>query len=173
MRRYSTDRSPRAGALAGVTVLAGLALSGPAAAQSGIFQGLSGSWSGRGSITLIGGESEPIRCRASYEVDDSGNKLQQTLRCASDSYRFDVESSVSYSKAADVITGNWSETNYGVNGTVRGSVRGPRILATVKGRTFEAKFLVETSGDSQTVTIAPSTGTDVKEVAVKMSRGGS
>ena len=63
-------------------------------AQSGPFAGMAGNWSGGGTITLDDGSSERIRCRATYAVGAGGNGLNQTLTCASDSYKFNLASNV-------------------------------------------------------------------------------
>src|SRR3979409_251777 len=63
-------------------------------AQSGPFAGMAGTWSGGGTVTLDDGSSERIRCRASYAVGMGGNGLNQSLTCASDSYRFNLASNV-------------------------------------------------------------------------------
>src|SRR5258708_18318306 len=63
-------------------------------AQAGPFDGLRGSWAGGGTISLSDGSTERIRCRASYIVAGSGSELRQSLRCASDSYKFDLSSNV-------------------------------------------------------------------------------
>ena len=63
-------------------------------AQTGPFAGLAGNWSGSGTITLDDGSTERVRCRASYAVGAGGNGLNQTLVCASDSYKFDLRSNV-------------------------------------------------------------------------------
>jgi hypothetical protein len=55
--------------------------------SDGPFLGLSGSWSGAGTITMTNGATERIRCKATYAVNATGKAVQQTLRCASDSYR--------------------------------------------------------------------------------------
>ncbi|MBV5270452.1 MAG: hypothetical protein JZU55_11835, partial [Afipia sp.] len=72
------------GQRAAVTAILGLSLvSAESFAQSGQpFAGMSGVWSGKGSISLEGGTREAIRCRATYAVRSDGNALQQTLRCA-------------------------------------------------------------------------------------------
>ena len=58
----------------------------PALAQgAGPFGGLAGAWSGGGTISLAGGASERIRCRAVYNVGGGGRQLQLSIRCASDS----------------------------------------------------------------------------------------
>src|SRR6202020_2230261 len=78
-------------------------------AQTRPFAGFDGAWSGNGTVSLSDGSTERLRCRAVYPVDDTGLVLKQTLRCASDSYKFDLASDVT--SHGDHITGNWSETN--------------------------------------------------------------
>ena len=80
---------------ASAAVLAVPLLASPGYAQSGPFSGMAGSWSGSGTITTSAG-SERLRCRVRYVVTSGGATLQQDLRCASDSYRFDVRSDVTY-----------------------------------------------------------------------------
>src|SRR5450759_2019543 len=63
-------------------------------AQSGPFTGFNGSWSGNGTVVLSNGTTERIRCKASYNVNGNGLGLKQTLRCASDSYKFDLSTDV-------------------------------------------------------------------------------
>jgi hypothetical protein len=52
-----------------------------------------GSWIGQGTISTTSG-SERIRCRVNYSLAGA-NTLHQDLRCASDSYNFQV--------AADIV----------------------------------------------------------------------
>ena len=84
----------------------------PAATQgsapsAGPLDPLAGSWSGSGTIDLSNGRHELIKCRASYDVLEEQSKLQLNIRCASDSYNFDLRGSATYSAGA--ITGTWSE----------------------------------------------------------------
>src|SRR5262249_28486079 len=111
-------------------VLALPLLASPGYAQSGPFAGMAGSWSGSGTITTSAG-SERLRCRVRYVVTGGGATLQQDLRCASDSYRFDVRSDVTY--RGDGISGIWNETNRNVSGNVIGRARGGSIAARVDG----------------------------------------
>lgn len=60
-------------------------------AQSGPFTKLAGAWTGGGAVFSDNRSTEGIRCKAN-RVDEAGVALQETLRCASDSYRFDIES---------------------------------------------------------------------------------
>ncbi|HWZ06872.1 MAG TPA: hypothetical protein VNY53_08200, partial [Bradyrhizobium sp.] len=64
------------------------------AQAGGPFAGLAGNWTGGGTVTLDDGSTERIRCRATYAVGAGGNGLQQTLTCASDSYRFNLTSNL-------------------------------------------------------------------------------
>src|ERR1700728_4366496 len=86
----------------------------PAQAQSSPFAGFNGSWSGNGTVALSDGSTERIRCRADYKVDGSGLSLKQNLRCASDSYKFDLSSDVT--SQGNRTSGNWSEGSRNVFG---------------------------------------------------------
>ncbi len=72
------------------------ALPAPVQAFSSPFTAMSGSWSGSGTITTSNGNKERIRCRAKYDVDGAGSNLDLTLRCASDSYNFELQSNVAH-----------------------------------------------------------------------------
>src|SRR5258708_10900901 len=78
-------------------------------AQSGPFVGFDGAWSGTGTVALSDGTIERIRCKADYKSNGSGLGLKQTLRCASDSYKFDLSSDVT--SQGDRIFCNWSEVS--------------------------------------------------------------
>ena len=74
------------------------------------------------------GSKERIRCKANYRGSGGGNQLALTLRCASDSYKFDLSSNVTSS--GDRISGNWSEASRNVNGSLQG---GRIVRDTVSG----------------------------------------
>src|SRR5438046_2872189 len=80
-----------------------------------------------------------------------GRNLQQELRCASDSYKFEVSSNVVHDGVA--ISGVWSETTRNVSGNVSGQARAGQIQARVDGLGFSATLGVATSGNSQSVMI--------------------
>jgi hypothetical protein len=123
----------------------------PAFASDGPFAGLSGSWSGAGSVALPNGAHERIRCRATYVVGSSGSSLQQSLRCASDSYRFELRSNVN--SDGNSITGSWSESSRNLNGSISGRVRGNQINALVEANGFSATIIIVTKGGRQSVSI--------------------
>ena len=70
----------------------------PAGAADGPLSHFAGTWSGSGKITVQNGSSERIRCRSSNSA--SGNGLALTLRCASDSYKFELASDITSSANA-------------------------------------------------------------------------
>src|SRR4051794_4198183 len=110
------------------------AISGSASfAQSGPFAGMAGIWSGGGTVTLDDGSTERIRCRATYAVGSGGNGLNQSLTCASDSYRFNLSSNVVAQGSA--LSGTWSEATRGVSGTLegRGSGGNFQVVANAPG----------------------------------------
>jgi hypothetical protein len=166
MSRQSSRTAARVtGMIVGAVALALFAP--PGHAQSGPFAGLSGSWAGAGTIGMSNGASERIRCRASYAVGGGGRSLQQNLRCASDSYTFQLASDVQYSGGA--ISGRWSEATRGVGGELSGTARGSEIRARADGPGFAANLALSTQGDRQSVSIR-ATGGDITHVSITLSR---
>jgi hypothetical protein len=124
-------------------------------AQSGPFAGMAGNWSGGGTVTLDDGSTERIRCRATYAVGDGGAGLNQTLTCASDSYRFNLASNVVAQGGA--LSGTWSESSRGVAGSLegRGSNGNFQVVASAPG--FTANISLTTRGNKQSVVIRSET----------------
>ena len=139
----------------------------PSYAAEGPFSGLAGSWSGNGTVSLSNGSQERIRCRATYAVGSEGRSLQQTLRCASDSYHFDLRSDVRSDGGA--ISGSWSESTRNVNGNISGRVRGNQIDALVEANGFSASITIVTHGGRQSVSIR-SPGREFSGAAISLSR---
>jgi hypothetical protein len=138
-------------------------------AQEGPFAGLSGAWSGGGTINLADGSHERIRCRAHYSVGGAGRSLSQQLHCASESMRLEISSNVVDQGGA--LTGSWSEATRGESGSISGNVAGSTIRAHVQGGGFSAGIGINMRGDSQSVTITPSSNADIRSVLVSMHRG--
>jgi hypothetical protein len=146
-------------------VVAALVLSTSAGhAQARPFAGFDGAWSGNGTVSLSDGSTERLRCRAVYQIDSTGLALKQTLRCASDSYKFDLSSDVT--SHGDHITGNWSETNRNISGSLLGTAGSGKIDVTVDSPGFTASLTLRTSGNKQTVQIT-SKG-DIRGVSITM-----
>ncbi|WP_245276285.1 hypothetical protein [Methylocapsa aurea] len=133
------------------------------------FVGLAGYWSGGGSITLANGASERIRCKATYAVHSSGRAMNQSLRCASDSYKLEITSNILYDGGA--VSGSWSEATRNVSGNISGRASSAEIQARVAGGAFTASLDVRTRGSSQSVTIRPQGGTNVTGVSITLRKG--
>jgi hypothetical protein len=93
--------------------------------------------------------------------------LHQDLRCASDSYNFQVASDIVNQGGA--LSGTWSEVTRQVSGNVSGRMGGGAIQVAVSGPGFSAGLSIETSGNRQSVTIRPSGG-DIRDVSVSLMR---
>src|ERR1700730_1537526 len=167
--RFISLRSFTAAQNAALVVVALLHAPVPSYAQQSPFAGLSGSWSGGGFLRLDNGQRERLRCRANYHVEENGRRLQQNLRCASDSYRFDIDSNIAAENGE--LTGSWSETNRNISGNLSGRVNGGQIQARIDGAGFSARSVVTTRGNRQLV-IIQSPGHEVSEVSVPLTRTG-
>src|ERR1700687_4293347 len=162
--KMSGSNIARAGLL-----LASLCLPGSAiqAAVSSPFAAMAGSWSGGGILSTSDGTQERLRCRASYDVAGSGAQLRLSLRCASDSYNFDLASDVQYRGGA--ISGSWSEGSRNAFGTPSGNGPRDRIEALARGQIFSADLSLMTRGSRQTVSIRPQ-GTNIAGVSLTLKR---
>jgi hypothetical protein len=134
------------------------------------FQKLAGHWSGSGTIDFSNGTNEPIRCRAAYDVLEQQNNLQLNIRCASQSYSFDLRASATY--AAGAITGTWSEATRNAAGTISGKADGDRFQVVARGPAFTATLTLLTRGNRQSVTIqSHDEQTSVKGASIALQRG--
>jgi hypothetical protein len=167
MKRFGSKLLSQSIKIAGIGAALMLSVSA-GNAQSGPFAGFDGSWSGLGTVSLSDGSAEKIRCRASYKVDDSGVRLQQTLRCASDSYKFDLSSNVT-SRPDNTISGTWSEASRNINGNVEGRAGGGEIEVFVEAAGFAATLTLTTKGNKQSVSI--SSKGEIRGVSISMVRG--
>jgi hypothetical protein len=138
-------------------------------AQSGPFAGLAGNWSGGGAVTLDDGSSERIRCRATYAVGASGSGLNQSLTCASDSYKFNFSNNV-VADGAGTLSGTWTESNRGISGILqgRGSNGNFQLVASAPG--FNANITLTTRGNKQSVVIRAESPSPFRGVSISLSR---
>jgi len=153
-------------AKAGVLVFALVLASGAARAASPLSP-LAGTWSGGGTLSTSDGMQERLRCRASYDVDGSGSEVRLNLRCASQSYNFDLAGQAAYRGGA--ISGQWSEATRNASGTISGRASGDHIEAAARGDSFSANLSLTTQGNRQTVSIRPQ-GANVTAVSLSLSR---
>jgi hypothetical protein len=148
----AVDAVRRSMRLAAASVVAVAAVVTPlsVAAAAGPFDGLEGVWTGDGMLTYASGTQERLSCRVQY-VQSNPNNLQQALRCASDSYNFQINAY--FDSANGILSGIWAELVNNVKGSVSGTVGNGRINGDLKGPGFVASLNVVTKGDRQTVSI--------------------
>ena len=140
------------------------------AAPAGPFQSFVGQWTGDGQVVASNGGRERIRCRANFTPARQGAALNQSIVCASQSYRIDISS---YAEAGDgdSVQGTWSEATRGVSGHLTGHVGAGRFVGTVKGPGFAAGVSWVSNGSRQVVNIEPS-GSDIVDVQIELDRRG-
>jgi hypothetical protein len=140
-----------------------------AAAQgSGPFAPLAGQWSGTGSVSFSGsGSRERLRCRAVYQAPDAGQTLALRLRCASDSYNFDLNGNMTHQ--GDAVSGQWIEFTRNITGSITGRLAGASIQAVASAGIFSANLTLTTHGSKQQVSIRIQ-GTEVTEAAISLSK---
>jgi len=161
-------RSLIASGLAMAALVAVMSMSGPAAfAQQSPFAAMLGSWSGGGTIALSNGTRERIRCRANYRGEAVNLALE--LRCASDSYKFELSSNV-VSNGGN-LSGNWTEATRGASGSISGTINRGQIHARASSPVFTAMLAMNTQGSRQSISIQ-SPGSELQSVSISMNRGG-
>lgn len=133
----------------------------------GPFAALIGSWSGSGTILLSNGAKERIRCQAKYRLGSSTTNLRLELSCESDSYKFQLQSQVSYSEG--IISGIWDETTRATGGSIEGRVAGNQMRVRADGQTFTAILSVTTRGERQSISIQ-SPGSEMSDVTIVLTR---
>ncbi|MEX0752113.1 MAG: hypothetical protein WD073_04215 [Xanthobacteraceae bacterium] len=137
--------------------------------SSGPFAALAGAWSGSGTLALSGGSQERIRCRAKYEVDGGGSAARLELRCASDSYKFELRGDVIYRNGE--VQGNWNESTRGVAGNVTGTVVGNQVNVRIDSNLFAALLSLITNGNRQSISIQAPAGSAMSQAAIMLDRG--
>ncbi len=128
---------------------------------------LGGNWTGNGTINFLDGTKERIRCRSSYTPDAAGNNLKLELRCASDSYKFELHSNLVYNGGE--ITGMWNETTSSAAGNVTGTASPGKIEVRAVSQTFAAFLNITTRGSSQSISIK-SPGSSLQETVITLAK---
>jgi len=165
MTLFSTKLVGQSLKAAGVGAILMLSATASQAQSASPFAGFDGSWSGNGTVSLSDGTSEQIRCRATYNVV-GGTALKQNLRCASDSYKFDLSSDVK--SQGNQVTGTWGEASRNIFGNLQGSAGGGQIDVFVEAAGFAANLTLTTKGNKQLVSI--SSKGQIRDVSINMIR---
>jgi hypothetical protein len=162
-------RRLRFSAWAALALAVGLTAPQSAAVAAGPFERFVGSWSGSGQIVAANGHRESIRCKATYTEAKGGAALDQTIVCASESYKLDIHSYVE--AAGESIQGYWTEASRNVSGHVTGRISGGRFEGEFSAPTFAAAISLTSNGRTQSVSISPRGG-DISAVRIELTRRG-
>ena len=139
-------------------------------AASGPFAGFSGSWTGTGTLRPNDGAAERIRCKAEYRPRGSSeHEVELQLRCASDSYNFDLTGEFTADEK-NQITGRWTERSRNVGGTAIGNAQGERLQIHTESSAFSADLVMVTRGRRQSVTIDSQGGGQIVKASITLSR---
>jgi len=135
--------------------------------EGGAFSRFSGDWSGEGTVKMSAG-TERLRCKAHYDVTSDGASLEQTLRCASDSYKLEIRSKVAATGTR--FAGKWNEVTRDTIGNLSGTITSTGIRGKIDGIGFTADLAISIQANRQSVTIEPTGATDISQVALTLTR---
>ena len=134
----------------------------------GPFVAFVGSWRGSGQATIKDGHHERrSRNIAAFRAPQRAWSATISLVCASDSYRFNVESYVE--AQGQNIHGHWEETTRKVQGDLTGRVEGGQFRGTVTGGLFSVDMSIRATERAQAVSMVPH-GADVTDLEVVLNR---
>jgi hypothetical protein len=135
--------------------------------EGGAFSRFAGDWSGEGTVKTSAG-NDRIRCKAHYDVTSDGSSLEQTLLCASDSYKLEVRSKVAATGTR--FAGKWNEVTRDTIGNISGTINSTGIRGKIDGIGFTADLAISTQANRQSVTIEPTGATEISQVAITLTR---
>lgn len=142
----------------------------PASAATGPFADYTGAWSGTGTLRPQNGAAERIRCNANYRPrGSSAREVDLQLRCASDSYNFNLSGEF----AADEnnqVTGRWTEHTRSTGGTAIGNANGDRLELHIESAGFSAEVVMVTRNRQQSVSIDSHGGGEVVKASITLTR---
>jgi hypothetical protein len=146
-----------------------LAAPKPAALAASPFERFLGVWTGGGQIVGTNGHRESMRCRAEYSEAKNGAALNESIVCASESFKFDIQS---YAEASgDSVQGYWRESSHDVSGNMTGRISAGQFVGEFSAPAFSASISLTSNGRTQTVSIHPRGG-DISDVRIELKRRG-
>jgi hypothetical protein len=141
-----------------------------AAFAAGPFKDFSGSWSGTGTLQVTGGNKERIRCTANYRGrGSSGSEVDIVLKCASDTYKFELSGDIRADNNASV-SGQWTERTRGIGGSLIGRARGERLQLHAESSGFAADIVMQTRDRRQSVSIDSQGGGQKVQASITLRR---
>lgn len=100
--------------------------------------GLSGSWRGNGSVVLPSGATEKARCKVSFSKQGAKSYSMNAV-CASSSARVAQTASLEQ-VSANRFAGDFTNSEYGVTGTISLTLSGNSLSANLHGGGASAFF---------------------------------
>ena len=159
-------RFPRFKPTPAIAIVASLIASNSACAASP-FDKFAGGWSGAGQIVGTNSHRESIRCRAQYTEEKESSALNQSIVCASESFKLNI---TSYSEVSgDSVQGYWKEASRDVSGHLAGRISDGRFEGEFSATTFSAGITLASTGRTQSVIIQPHGG-EISEVRIELRR---
>ncbi len=141
-----------------------------ARAADGPFADFTGAWSGAGTLRPSGSAPEQIRCNATYRpLGSSLRNVNLQLRCASDSYNFDLTGDFSADEQ-NQVSGRWTERTRSTGGTAVGNAQGDRLQLHIESAGFAADVVMVTRNRRQSVDIDSHGGGQVVRASIALSR---
>jgi hypothetical protein len=140
----------------------------PASAAGGPFADFAGTWSGGGTLRPQNGAAERIRCNATYQARGQ-REVNLQLRCASDSYNFNLSGDFA-ADADNQVTGRWTEHTRSTGGTAIGMAQGDRLQLHIESAGFSAQVVMITRSRQQSVNIDSHGAGQVVRASITLSR---
>jgi hypothetical protein len=137
------------------------------ALAAGPFDPLAGRWSGSGTIHSPTGAAERIRCNSTYQPQSASN-LAIRIRCASDSYNFDLSGKMLATGSS--LRGQWTENSRAISGELSGTVRGDHMQLHIDTGGFSASLGISTRGRQQSVSMDANGGGATVRGSLSMTR---
>jgi hypothetical protein len=137
------------------------------AAATGPIGEMAGYWTGNGSVTLSGGNTERVKCAVIYKVSDDGVQIKQSIRCASTDYS--INATADLKVKGEQVSGSWEEKTYSATGEVSGRFTGENLVLSIQGANFTASMNVSLSACKQSINISPK-GLDVNRINIGLSK---
>ncbi len=136
-------------------------------ALAGTIEEMAGRWSGWGSVQLENGQTEQVKCVATYFVEQAGAGVRQNLRCASSSYN--INARADYLVKGGDVTGNWEELTHSAKGVIKGSLKEGDFKLAIDGDTFTAVLQMSSAPCQQSISISPN-NLGVKRISIGLKK---
>jgi hypothetical protein len=137
------------------------------AAPAGPVGDLPGRWSGTGAVIYQNGESEQVKCVATYFIEPSSGSVRQNLRCASRGY--DIDATANLKVNGGQVSGAWEERRWSATGSVAGQLTSDGFNLSIQGDSFSAAMAVTTSSCKQSISITPR-GVDITKISIGLGK---